>query len=63
MIQGTKGVEFMSDNGIRLLRKGGSLVEHASDLLLERPCTPSFQSAHFRVEIPLQGVIEIHDLP
>ncbi len=42
----------------RLAGKGGAFEQHRVDLLAQRPCAPSFDAAHLRIEVAFQRIIE-----
>jgi len=44
------------------LRQRCTLEKHAADLLFKSACAPSFNTAHLRIEVTLQRVIEVNNL-
>jgi hypothetical protein len=56
-----QGLQFQFRQLSRLPGKGGALVKHGSDFLLESAGAPPFHPAHFGVELALKGFRQVYD--
>lgn len=55
-------LQLVLDNLLGFPGKGGALVEHGIDLLLERPRAPRFDATHFGIKIALERIVLIDDV-
>jgi hypothetical protein len=51
-------VELGRDEGLRLLRQRGALVQHAADLPAKGPHIPALDAAHLGIEVAGQRVLD-----
>ena len=58
----TQCFELLANELVGLLGEGGALVEHAADLLLERPRAPALDATHLGIEVAFEVVFQGDDV-